>query len=88
MNKVKVAVKLLGDGVTQRTDRLLASIGVLVDREVGVKELVGLAHGDRDTEPVSGGRNSSSRDSNFLEPSVHGIDGLLGRSDELFDLLI
>lgn len=57
VNEVEVPLKLSGNRVAHRADRLLASLGVGIDSKAGVEELIRLAHGHRNAEPITGGRD-------------------------------
>lgn len=81
-----MAKQLSWDRVAERADDLLASVGVGEDLEVGIEQLVRLADGQRDTEPVASGRDGLRGKSCTLEPGINGVDTLGSGSNELFNL--
>ena len=86
VDKVEVALELSRDRVREGADGLEARVLVLEDGEVGVEELVGLADGDLEREPVTGGRDGLGGDAVLLQPGVDSVDAVLRRSDELVHL--
>ena len=70
----------------ERADGLHARRVVRVDREVGVEELVRLAHGHLEREPLARRRDVLRDNVVLREPRVDGVDARLARRNELLDL--
>ncbi len=79
-------LELSGDGVRQGADSLEARLVVREHGEVGIEELVGLADGHLERQPVAGGRDGLRSETVLSEPGVDGVDRLGARSDELLNL--
>lgn len=60
---------------------------MLEDGEVRIKQLVSLADRDGHAEPVSSWGDGGSGDSDLFEPSVHCVYTVLGRRNELLNLI-
>lgn len=79
-------LQLSGDRVRQGPDGLEAGLVVGEHGEVGVEELVGLADGHLERQPVAGGRDGLRSETVLGEPGVDSGDRRGTGSDELFDL--
>ena len=60
MHEVKVTIEGIRNGITHRPYHFVASFEVLVHREVGVEELVGLANRDRNSKHIPSRGNDRS----------------------------
>ena len=79
-----MALEVGGEGVRERTDGLFAGRLVGVDGEVGIEQLVRLAHRHLEREPAAGGGSGGRGDVVLRQPCVDSIDALLrGRDDVL-----
>ena len=73
MDQVKMAYELGWDGVAHCPNGLLSTCRVGEDREVGIKEFVRFADGERDTEPVSSRSDGGSVKACVREPRVDSL---------------
>lgn len=86
VDKLDMADEIGRDGVSQGADGLCAGLVVLEDGELRIEQLVRLADGDRERQPVAGGGDRLRGDVVLGEPSVDGLNGLWLRCDERFHL--
>lgn len=86
MYKFDVPLERNRDGVSQRADRLLATVLVREHGELGIEQFVGLADRDGDRKPVASWGGSSGSEAIRRKPFVHFGYRVSGRLDECLDL--
>ena len=76
MHQVEVTDKIRRNRVRKRADALLPARAVREDGEVRVKELVRLADGHFEGEPLAGRGERRSTEFVLAQPCVDGVDGI------------